>query len=72
MQSLFTNKGGRPGKLATPGEREGLALAVAAAMQWSKLRDSSNKMFFTSIAATVQRLEGTEREWTKNEMVQFV
>ena len=72
MQSLFTNKGGRPGKLATPSEREGLALAVAAAMQWSKLRDSSNKMFFTNVAATVKRLEGTERDWTKVEIVQFV
>ena len=72
MQSLFNSKGGRPSKQATPGEREGLALAVAAAMQWSKLRDSSNKMFFTNIAATVKRLEGTERDWTKAEMVQFV
>ena len=29
-------------------------------------------MFFTNIAATVKRLEGTEREWTKAEMVHFV
>ena len=28
MQSLFHSKGGRPSKQATPGEREGLALAV--------------------------------------------
>ena len=30
MQSLFHHAGGRPSKLAKPGEREGLAIAVAA------------------------------------------
>ena len=65
MQSLFHNKGGRPSKQATPGEREGLALAVAASMQWSRLRDSSNPMFFPNIVANVKRMEGTERDWSQ-------
>ena len=72
MQSLFHNKGGRPSKQATPGEREGFALAVAAAMQWSRLRDSSNPMFFPNIVANVKRMEGTERDWSKAEMTHFV
>eukprot|EP00966_Prymnesium_polylepis_P158424 3662142-Prymnesium_polylepis.1 len=29
-------------------------------------------MFFENIVNTVKRLEGTERQWTKAEMVQFV
>ena len=41
-------------------------------MQWSRLRDSSNPMFFPNIAAIVKRLDETERDWTKAEMVNFV
>ena len=72
MQSLFHNKGGRPSKQATPGEREGLALAVAASMQWSRLRDSSNPMFFPNIVANVKRMEGTERDWSDRAAPQHV
>ena len=52
--SLHLAKGGaKQSKFIEPTQREGLALAVGAAMQWSKLRDSSNPMFFKSIADAV-------------------
>jgi hypothetical protein len=73
-ESLFRHSGGRA-KSSTahePNEREGFALAVGAAMQWGKLRDASNKMFFPAIAEEVKRCGGTERSWTKDEMTYFV
>ena len=57
---LHRSKGGPTCEHTEPTEREGFALAVGAAMQWTKLRDSSNPMFFTSISEAVRRCEGTE------------
>ena len=72
MHSLFRANGGRKKTIATPSEKEGLALAVAAAMKWSLLRDASNTHFFTNIADTCKRLDCTERRWTHAEMTSFV
>ena len=68
--SLHRAKGG--GKQCTfvePTQREGLALSVGAAMQWSKLRDSCNPNFFKSIADAVKRCEGTERDWSRGSQI---
>ena len=71
--SLHRGKGGaKQSKFIEPTQREGLALAVGAAMQWSKLRDSSNPMFFKSIAEAVKRCEGTERDWRDEDIKFFV
>ena len=72
MHSLFSASGARKSKHTLPNEREGFALAVGASMQWSKLRDSSNPMFFHNIVEEVKRCEGTERDWSKEQMVHFV
>ena len=40
MESLHRNKGGAKSKRAEPSEKEGMGLAVGAAMLWCKLRDS--------------------------------
>ena len=70
--SLFRNKGGKTSQVREPSEPEGLALAVAAAMQWSRLRSAINKMFFVDIAAECKRLKCTPSVWTHAEMVHFV
>jgi hypothetical protein len=70
--SLFRNKGGKTSQVREPSEAEGLALAVAAAMQWSRLRCAVNKMFFVDIAAECKRLKCTPSLWTHAEMVHFV
>ena len=72
MHSLFSASGARKSKHTLPNEREVFALAVGASMQWSKLRDSSNPMFFHNIVEEVKRCEGTERDWSKEQMVHFV
>ena len=72
MHSLFSASGARKSKHTLPNEREGFALAVGASMQWSKLRDSSNPMFFHNIVEEVKRCEGTERDWSKEQLVHFV
>eukprot|EP00966_Prymnesium_polylepis_P322617 7378866-Prymnesium_polylepis.1 len=69
---LHGGKGGKQTQRVEPSEREGFALAVAAAMQWSKLRDSSNPMFFRSIANAVKDCEGTERNWLDVDLKFFV
>ena len=73
-QSLHRGRGGKGKKCSRtePTEREGLALAAGAAMQWSKLRDSSNPQFFPSIAQAVKRCEGTERDWDNDDISFFV
>ena len=73
MHSLHRTSGGKQSKRThLPSESEGFALAIGAALQWAKLRDSSSKVFFTSIANEVKRCEATEQDWTKEEMVYFV
>ena len=69
---LHRSKGGPNCEHTEPTEREGFALAVGAVMQWTKLRDSSNPMFFTSISEAVRRCEGTERCWSNTDMTFFV
>lgn len=64
--------GGKQCKFVEPTQREGLALSVGAAMQWSKLRDSCNPNFFKSIADAVKRCEGTERDWSNEDLKFFV
>ena len=70
--SLHRSKGGKACQRVEPSEREGFGLAVGAAMQWSKLRDSTNPQFFPSIAAAVKDCEGTERNWVKDDISFFV
>lgn len=72
MAGLHRAKGGPKLTRTVPSEREGLALAVGAAMQWSKLRDSNNPQFFLSIAVAVKDCEGTERNWQNEDMTFFV
>ena len=50
MESLHRNKGGAKSKRAEPSEKEGMGLAVGAAMLWCKLRDSSSGAFFPKIS----------------------
>ena len=50
--SLFRNKGGKTSQVREPSQAEGLALAVAGAMQWSHLRSAVNKMFFAGTMAS--------------------
>eukprot|EP00966_Prymnesium_polylepis_P299663 6924880-Prymnesium_polylepis.1 len=69
---LHGGKGGKQSARVEPTEREGLALAVGAAMQWSRLHESSNKMFFTSIAVAVKGCDGTERDWRDEDLKFFV
>ena len=45
MESLHRNKGGASSKRAEPSEKEGMGLAVGAAMLWCKLRDSTSGAF---------------------------
>ena len=45
MESLHRNKGGAKSKRAEPSEKEGMGLAVGAAMLWCKLRDSTSGAF---------------------------
>ena len=74
MQSLH-RASGKTTKHNLPNEREGLALAAAAAMQWSQVRDSCSPMFFPSIADAVKQIEkehGTERTWSRDDVVFFV
>ena len=50
MHSLHRTSGGKQSKRThLPSESEGFALAIGAALQWAKLRDSSSKVFFTSM-----------------------
>ena len=55
MDSLHRNKGGAKSKRAEPSEKEGMGLAVGAAMLWCKLRDSSSGAFFPKISEEVKR-----------------
>ena len=70
--SLFRRKGGKKSQKRMPSESEGLAMAAAAAMQWAKLRSSSNPMFFQIIASECKRLKCTQADWSRDEMVHFV
>ena len=72
VMSLFRAKGGRQTKMRVPSDAEGLALAVGAAMQWARLRDASNRMFFTNVATEVKRLKCTPSDWSHDEMRNFV
>ena len=50
MHSLHRTSGGKQSKRThMPSESEGFALAIGAALQWAKLRDSSSKAFFTYV-----------------------
>ena len=55
-----------------PSEREGMALAVGAALLWGKLRTSASKAFFVKISDEVRRCEGVERDFTRDDMLHFV
>ena len=70
--SLFRHAGGKKCAVRLPSEAEGLALAVAAAMLWAKLRTSANPVFFDTIASECKRLKCTPSVWTRSEMVYFV
>ena len=59
-------------KFVEPSPREGFALAMAAIMQWSKLRDCANPSFFIDIAAAAKNLESTERNWREEDTKFFV
>lgn len=72
MDSLHRNKGGAKSKLAEPSEKEGMGLAVGAAMLWCKLRDSSSGAFFPKISAEVKRCMEGDRDFSKEAMVHFV
>ena len=54
--SLFRHAGGKKCAVRLPSEAEGLALAVAAAMLWAKLRTSANPVFFDTIASECKRI----------------
>ena len=69
--SLFRKGGGKQSSQRLPSDAEGLALAVGTAMQWAKLRDCSNRMFFTNVAAECKRLKCTPAVWTHDEMTYF-
>ena len=72
MESLHRNKGGASSKRAEPSEKEGMGLAVGAAMLWCKLRDSTSGAFFTKIAKGVKRCMDGDRTFSKEDMVHFV
>ena len=72
MESLHRNKGGAKSKRAEPSEKEGMGLAVGAAMLWCKLRDSTSGAFFTKIAEEVKRCMDGDRTFSKEDMVHFV
>ena len=72
MESLHRNKGGASSKRAEPSEKEGMGLAVGAAMLWCKLRDSTSGAFFTKIAEEVKRCMDGDRTFSKEDMVHFV
>ena len=72
MESLHRNKGGAKSKRAEPSEKEGMGLAVGAAMLWCKLRDSSSGAFFPKISEEVKRCMEGDRDFSKEDMVHFV
>ena len=72
MESLHRNRGGASSKRAEPSEKEGMGLAVGAAMLWCKLRDSTSGAFFTKIAEEVKRCMDGDRTFSKEDMVHFV
>ena len=69
MESLHRNKGGAKSKRAEPSEKEGMGLAVGAAMLWCKLRDSSSGAFFPKISEEVKRCMEGDRDFSKEDMV---
>eukprot|EP00966_Prymnesium_polylepis_P113975 2634321-Prymnesium_polylepis.1 len=70
--SLFRAKGARKSRQRLPSDAEGLALAVGAAMQWARLRDSSHPQFFLNVAMECKRLKCTPSNWSHEEMRNFV
>ena len=71
--SLHRAKGaGKQSRFVEPSQREGFALTVGAIMQWSRLRDCSNPMFFTNMVQAVKDCEGTERNWQEDDIKFFV
>ena len=70
--SLYNRPGGHASRrVHVPSEQEGLAITVASALYWAKLRDSSHPDFFKVIGEEVQRAGGSERIWIREELVWF-
>ena len=70
LASLHGRRGGvQSKKVHAPAESEGFALAVASAMYWGKLRDSTHPDFWRRIVAEVLHAESTTQQWADNEMI---
>ena len=73
MASLHGAYGGKKTKRRhMPAESEALALIVATAMMWAKLRDSTpdstHPQFFQVISDEVRRAEGSLQHWSRDEL----
>lgn len=69
VMSLFMKRaGGRKRKMDTPfpSEPELLALCVGLAMYIMKQRDTQHPMFYSTVAAEVQRAGATNQLWDHN------
>tara|TARA_B100000795_G_scaffold24483_1_gene16370 strand:- start:190 stop:1104 length:915 start_codon:yes stop_codon:yes gene_type:complete len=74
MESLYGQTGGRKSKFTDqmPSEREGMGLAVGAALLFCKLRDASCQAFWCKISDEVVRCMESDRTFSKDVMKRFV
>ena len=73
LRSLSGRKGGKRATLVqSPGEVEGLALAVGAAMMYASRRSVADPDFYTKISSEVKRVGASEQEWNHTQMYAFV
>ena len=71
--NLFANRGGRRcGAGHVPADSEGLALATALVMYFSRQTDNTHPQFYDVIAQETKRARGTLQIWSKEEIKQYI